>query len=240
MTRTAAKTLEVDRGQVFFKQRQAQKGNRQHPQISHDKYELTVGEGGLKFLINMSDYIDTGLFLDHRMTRSMVREQAEGSDFLDLFGYTGSFSVYAAAGGAKTTTTVDLSGGCLDWARRNMELNGFAGSRHQFIRKDAREFLEELPSESAFDLAVVDPPTFSNSKGLEEDWILQDAWYPLLNALLPKMKTGGRIYFSTNYRRFKFDAALLNSATVREISRQTVPEDYRNRRIHRCWILQSS
>jgi 23S rRNA (guanine2445-N2)-methyltransferase / 23S rRNA (guanine2069-N7)-methyltransferase len=240
MMRTAGKTLGVDRRQVFFKQRQAQKGNRQHPQISHDKYELTVREGGLEFLVNLSDYIDTGLFLDHRITRSMIRDQAKGSDFLNLFGYTGCFSVYAAAGGAKTTTTVDLSGSHLDWARRNMELNGFDGPEHEFTRKDARAFLKDLPSGSSFDLAVVDPPTFTNSKGLEEDWILQDSWHLLLNELLPKMKTGGRIYFSTNYRRFKFDAALLNSGTVREISRQTVPEDYRNRRIHRCWTLQSS
>lgn len=237
MVKTAGRTLEVERKHIFFKHRQPQKGNRQHPQISQDKYELTVNEGGLKFLVNMSDYIDTGLFLDHRIARSMVKEQAAGCDVLNLFGYTGSFSVYAAAGGATTTTTVDPSGNYLDWARRNMELNGFSGPDHRFIREDARQFLQNLPAMPSFDLAVVDPPTFSNSKGQEEDWILQDDCYPLLNAVLKRMKPGGRIYLTTNYRRFKFDADLLDTGSVQEISRQTVPEDYRNRRVHRCWII---
>ena len=101
----------------------------------------------------------------------------------------------------------------------------------------ARQFLQNLPAMPSFDLAVVDPPTFSNSKGKEEDWILQDDCYPLLNALLKRMRPGGRIYLTTNYRRFKFDADLLESGSVQEISRQTVPEDYRNRRVHRCWII---
>ncbi len=239
MVKTAGRTLGVERGNIFFKNRQPQKGNRQHPQISRDKYELTVNEGDLQFLVNLSDYIDTGLFLDHRITRSMVREQAGGCDFLSLFGYTGSFSVSAAAGGAATTTTVDASASHLDWARRNMELNGFDGEEHRLIREDAHQFLENLPAMPCFDVAVVDPPTFSNRKGREEDWILQEDCCPLLNTLLKRMRPGGRIYLTTNYRRFKLDTDRLHSDNVQEISRQTVPEDYRNRRVHRCWIIDA-
>jgi len=239
MKTTAAETLEVDRRHVFLKRRQQQRGTTQHQPVSRDQYEITIQEGGLKFLVNLSDYIDTGLFLDHRITRSLVKEQSSGCNVLNLFGYTGSFSVYAAAGGASTTTTVDLSGNYLEWAKRNMELNGFRGSQHSFVKADGREFLRRSPEAPSYDLAIVDPPTFSNSKDLDTDWILQDHWAPLVNDLLKRMKPSGRIYFSTNYRRFKFDEADLPRANVREISKQTVPEDFRNQRIHRCWLIEA-
>ena len=238
MKKTAAETLSMDRRQVFLKRRQQQKGNIQHQHLSRDKYELTVNEGGLQFIVNLSDYVDTGLFLDHRITRSMIKKQAAGSRFLNLFGYTGSFSVYAAAGGAKTTTTVDLSQSYLQWAERNMMLNGFSDSSHSFVKADARAFVQQLPESPLYDLAVVDPPTFSNSKDLPDDWILQDHWAQLLNDLLLRMKSGGAIYFSSNYRRFKFDLAQLQAESAKEISGQTVPDDFRNQRIHRCWVIQ--
>ena len=221
-----------------MKRRQQQKGNIQHQHLSRDKYELTVNEGGLQFIVNLSDYVDTGLFLDHRITRSMIKKQAAGSRFLNLFGYTGSFSVYAAAGGAKTTTTVDLSQSYLQWAERNMMLNGFSDSSHSFVKADGRSFVQQLPESPLYDLAVVDPPTFSNSKDLPDDWILQDHWAQLLNDLLLRMKSGGAIYFSSNYRRFKFDLAQLQAESAKEISGQTVPDDFRNQRIHRCWVIQ--
>ena len=120
-----------------------------------------------------------------------------------------------------------------------MELNGFDGKEHRLIREDAHQFLENLPAMPCFDVAVVDPPTFSNRKGREEDWILQEDCCPLLNTLLKRMRPGGRIYLTTNYRRFKLDTDRLHSDNVQEISRQTVPEDYRNRRVHRCWIIDA-
>ena len=168
----------------------------------------------------------------------MVRESATDARFLNLFGYTGSFSVYAASGGAAHTTTVDLSRSNLEWAHRNMSLNDFRGGQHLFIRSDARQFLEQLSAGETYDLAVVDPPTFSNSKRTEEDWDLQRDHVALLNAVLERMNPQGIVFFSNNFRRFKLDEANIASSQIHEISRQTVPEDFRNRRIHRCWRIQ--
>jgi len=241
MARTAGQVMEIDRNRVFVKQRNRQRGSQQYEHLSDQKYEIFVQEAGLKFLVNLSDYVDTGLFLDHRLTRAMVRDAAGDANFLNLFGYTGTFSVYAAAGGANRTTTVDLSPTYLDWAQRNMVANELGGSRHAFVRSDAMEFLRQQASDSAdqapYDLAVVDPPTFSNSKRTEQDWEIQRDHGPLLTAVLPLMKPGGVIYFSTNFRRFKLDEAALAGCQIREISKQTVPEDFRNQRIHRCWRL---
>ena len=243
MARTAAETLEVARDNVFMKVRRRQKGESQYERVDDRQATRVVQEGGLKFLINLSDYLDTGLFLDHRVTRGMFRDAADGKRVLNLFAYTGAFTVYAAAGGAATTTTVDLSGNYLDWAAENMQLNGFEvsgdpGAQHRFVRADAGDFLGDLPAEPLFDLAIVDPPTFSNSKRLEEDWDVQRHHAGLLLDVLERMPAGGVIFFSTNSRRFKLDEDPLAAvATLREISNQTVPEDFRNRRIHRCWRI---
>ncbi|NQT40876.1 MAG: class I SAM-dependent methyltransferase [Planctomycetes bacterium] len=237
MVRTAGEALDIRRRDVFLKRRQRQRGTTQHERYADDRRTLTVTEGGLKFEVNLSDYVDTGLFLDHRITRSMVGEEAAGKRFLNLFGYTGAFTVYAAAGGARSTTSVDLSNTYLDWAARNMQLNGLAGSSHRRIRADAMQFLAEHPPDPAYDLAVVDPPTFSNSKAAETDWEVQRDHAQLLRRLLPRITPGGVIFFSTNFRRFKFDESAIKGVTVREISRQTVPPDFRNRRIHRCWRM---
>jgi 23S rRNA (guanine2445-N2)-methyltransferase / 23S rRNA (guanine2069-N7)-methyltransferase len=235
MVATAAKTLEVDPKRVFMKRRERQRGKSQYERCAERGQTFIVGEGGLRFEVNLSDYVDTGLFLDHRITRSMVRDAAAGRRFLNLFGYTGAFSVYAAAGGAASTTTVDLSNTYLDWARRNMALNGLAGPEHRFVRDDGLGFVEHC--RDRFDLAVVDPPTFSNSKRTEQDWDIQRDYAALLNALLERITPGGVVFFSTNFRRFKFDPEAIRGATLREISRQTVPSDFRNQRIHRCWRM---
>jgi 23S rRNA (guanine2445-N2)-methyltransferase / 23S rRNA (guanine2069-N7)-methyltransferase len=237
MAKTAASSLDVDRRRVFLKQRIRQRGNDQHEKFDSTRHQKTVTEGGLKFLVNLQDYVDTGLFLDHRITRNMVRDDAAGKRFLNLFGYTGSFSVYAAAGGAVSTTTVDWSRTYLQWASDNMALNGFDQPNHQFIRSDALEFVKEMSGSDLFDLAVVDPPTFSNSKRSEEIWDVQRDHVELLNELLGRMTLGAVVYFSTNFRRFKFDESAINNASIREISKQTVPEDFRNQRIHRCWRI---
>jgi 23S rRNA (guanine2445-N2)-methyltransferase / 23S rRNA (guanine2069-N7)-methyltransferase len=237
MARTAGEALEIDRRKIFLKRRSRQRGSSQHEHLDQRRYEITVREGGLQFIVNLSDYVDTGLFLDHRITRSMVRDAARGANFLNLFGYTGSFTVYAAAGAAAQTTTVDWSNTYLDWAERNMALNGFTGQQHRFVRSDARDFLRQLPANVVYDLAVVDPPTFSNSKRTDDDWEIQSGHVEILNGLLRHMKPGGVIFFSTNSRRFKLDEAALATDQIREISRQTVPPDFRNRRIHRCWRI---
>ena len=238
MAKTAGEALEVDRRKVFLKRRNRQRGLTQHERVDEQNYEIEVREGGLRFWCNLSDYTDTGLFLDHRITRSMVRDASKDARVLNLFGYTGSFSVYAADGAASEVTTVDLSRTYLNWAIRNFELNGFRGSQYRFIQSDAKSFWESLSSEQKYDIIVVDPPTFSNSKRTESDWEIQRDHVPMLNRLLAHLSENGTLYFSTNFRRFKLDETELNSNQIREISRQTVPEDYRNRRIHRCWLIK--
>jgi 23S rRNA G2069 N7-methylase RlmK/C1962 C5-methylase RlmI len=182
--------------------------------------------------------VDTGLFLDHRQTRQMVREAAAGQNFLNLFAYTGSFSVYGAAGGAVSTTTVDKSATYIDWARENLTLNGFGGPEHRFIESDIREFMDGLKPRDQWDLAVVDPPTFSNTKDNVDVWDVQRDHAGLLSHLAEHITPGGLVFFSTNFRRFKLDEAALGELfTIREITRQTIPEDFRNERIHACWRL---
>ncbi len=237
MAKTAAKALEIPKGNVFLKRRERQRGLNQYERFSDQGRTFVVHEGGLKFRVNLSDYLDTGLFLDHRITRSLVRDAAAGKRFLNLFGYTGSFTVYAAAGGAKTTTTVDLSNTYLDWADDNLRLNNLTGPAHRFVRDDAVAFLNFHRAGEAYDLAVVDPPTFSNSKKTDDVWDIQRDHVDLLKRVVALMSPGGVIYFSSNSRRFKFDDTAFDGVTSREISRQTVPEDFRNRRIHRCWRM---
>ncbi len=237
MVATAARTLEVAPDRVFLKRRETQSGTAQYGKFAERGALLEAHEGGLRFQLNLSDYLDTGLFLDHRLTRQMVREEAVGKRFLNLFGYTGAFTVYAAAGGAVSTTTVDLSPTYIEWARVNLRLNGLESPAHRFVASEARAYLNTLPRRPQFDLAVVDPPTFSNSKRADDDWDVQHDYADLLEQLALRMSPDGIVYFSTNFRRFKFDESRLPSYTSREITRQTVPEDFRNARIHRAWRL---
>jgi 23S rRNA (guanine2445-N2)-methyltransferase / 23S rRNA (guanine2069-N7)-methyltransferase len=238
MVKTAADILETAKKNVFVKHRERQRGAAQYERVADQRAVRVVQEGGLKFQVNLSDYIDTGLFLDHRITRSMVRELAAGARMLNLFCYTGAFSVYAAAGGAAETISVDLSANYLEWAGENLRLNGFTmGKQHQLLRADSRDFVSSLSRERLIDIAVVDPPTFSNSKRLDEDWDVQRDHGRLLAQLLEVMRPRGTVFFSTNSRRFKLDEAALAGAAVREITRQTIPEDFRNKRIHRSWRI---
>ncbi len=241
MIKTAAAALEVSPKNVYFKRRSRQRDRMQYQKVDSSEAIVTVQESGLAFRVNLSDYLDTGLFLDHRNTRRMVRETANGTRFLNLFGYTGTFTVYAAAAGARETVTVDASATYLDWARENLRLNGLFGAQHQLIRADAISFLKTTLSDASydpFDLVVVDPPTYSNSKRTSRDWDVQRDYAEALNLIAPKLTDGGIIYFSTNFRRFRFDASSLPQLKAHEISKQSVPEDFRNRRIHRCWRLE--
>jgi 23S rRNA (guanine2445-N2)-methyltransferase / 23S rRNA (guanine2069-N7)-methyltransferase len=237
MVNTACEALEIPRERAFLKHRARQRGPAQYRRAGHAEVTRVVQEGDLKFLVNLSDYIDTGLFLDHRITRSLVRDAASGCRFLNLFAYTGAFTVYAAAGGATHSTSVDLSANYLRWAQKNLQLNGFDGPQHHFVRRDALEFLDQLAANVAYELVVVDPPTFSNSKGLEHDWDVQRDHGELLNRVISHVIPGGTIFFSTNARRFKLDVERLQGVAIRDITRQTIPEDFRNHRIHRCWRM---
>ncbi len=246
MAQAAAEATGTDPAKVYQKTRLRQRGDTQHQRQDDAGHIYVVEEGGLQFKVNLSDYIDTGLFLDHRNARQMVRDRADDKRVLNLFGYTGSFSVYAAAGGARSTTTVDLSNTYLAWAQDNFELNELDpfGSQHEFIREDAMAFVaaHPRPAGGAYDLAIVDPPTFSNSKRLDDVFDIQRDHVDLLQGVAELMSPGGLVYFSSNNRRFKLDeAALMDDhngyAKIHDISKQTVPEDYRNKRIHRCWAM---
>ncbi len=236
LTQTAYETLGVPPEKVFVKRRRRQLRASQYTRQGNERREFVVHENGLKFWVNLSDYLDTGLFLDHRQTRALVRSEAAGRRFLNLFAYTGAFTVYAAAGGARSTTTVDLSNTYLEWTKRNLVLNGISGRGQRRVRDDARKFLEHHPPGEAYDLAVVDPPTFSRSKKQDRDWDIQRDHASLLNSLLRLMPRGGIVYFSNNFRGFKLAMDELRGVDVREITRQTHPPDFR-RRPHRCWRL---
>jgi 23S rRNA (guanine2445-N2)-methyltransferase / 23S rRNA (guanine2069-N7)-methyltransferase len=239
MRLTAAEALETPPAKAYLKSRVLNEAQSQYEKVSDTQKLITVQEGGLKFLVNLTDYVDTGLFLDHRQTRRMVRQEAAGKDVLNLFAYTGSFSVYAAAGQAKSTTTVDLSKNYLQWARRNFELNQLLNSNHQFIAEDSLTFVKSTlkNDQQRFDLAIVDPPTYSNSKRTDQDWDVQQRHAELLLALRTIMRPAGIVYFSNNFRRFHLAESELTGYQIREISKQTVPEDFRNKRIHRCWRM---
>ncbi|MEZ6099881.1 MAG: class I SAM-dependent methyltransferase [Pirellulaceae bacterium] len=238
MCDTAAEALDTDPALVFCKLRDRQRGASQYRRLDLARREFVVSEGGLKFLVNLSDFVDTGLFLDHRCTRNMVRKLAPGTRFLNLFGYTGSFSVYAAAGGAVETTTVDLSKTYVQWGKKNFLLNDLHGPTHRWVQEDAMRFVNSLDDRSQYDLVVVDPPTFSNSKRTEGDWQVQRDHGALLSKVVRHLSPGGIILFSSNFRKFQLEIDGLKGIQVREISRQTVPEDFRNRRIHRCWRIE--
>lgn len=238
MCQTAAKALNVPIQRVAFKERHRQRDFKQHEKIHEKDNQIVVNEGGLKFLVNLTDYADTGLFLDHRITREFFRREAAGKRVLNLFGYTGAFTVYAAAGGARSVLHVDSSATYNRWAERNLELNGLRQPGFVFRTMDAVALFDELPESGLFDLAIVDPPTFSNSHSRPQAWEVQRDHVQLLRQLSRRMPPGGTVFFSTNFRRFKLDNDVESFFTeVREISRQTVPEDFRNRRIHRCWRM---
>ena len=236
----AAAELGVPPAKAFLKARRRQRGGGQYDKLDERQEIHTVREGPLVYEVNLSDYVDTGLFLDHRATRRLVGDEAAGKRVLNLFCYTGSFTVAAAAGGARETVSVDLSNTYLDWAGRNLAANRIAPATHRLVRDEARAFLHHhgRRGEAAFDLAVVDPPTFSRSARSPEPWSVQDDHAGLLELLADRLVPGGVVYFSSNFRRFRLDEQRLAAHyAIREITRQTLPEDFRNRRIHRTWRL---
>jgi 23S rRNA (guanine2445-N2)-methyltransferase / 23S rRNA (guanine2069-N7)-methyltransferase len=241
MVEAAAAELGVPPARTFLKVRRRQRDGGQYEKVDARRALVTVKEGDLAFEVNLSDYLDTGLFLDHRTTRSLVRAEANGKRFLNLFCYTGSFSVAAAAGGAATTTSVDLSNTYLDWTRTNLARNAFKDAGlHRTVRDEARAFLEHRArrGEEPFDLVVCDPPTFSRSARSESPWDVERDHAELLELVARNLAPNGVIYFSTNFRRFHLaDERLAAAYTIREITRRTIPEDFRNERIHRAWRL---
>ncbi len=235
---TIATILEVPADHIYLKERRRlSRRTEQYEKVATESKKITVAEDGLRFLVNLTDYLDTGLFLDHRPLRKTFRAEAAGKSVLNLFSYTGAFSVYAAAGGATAVTTVDLSNTYLQWAGENMELNGLmTGTAHRLIQSDVMDFLKQEPAET-YDLVFVDPPAFSNSKKMKGTWDTQRDHPALLYLLLKTVKPGGIIYFSNNLREFSPCFEKLAATSIKDISLQTIPEDFRNKKIHHCYRI---
>ena len=228
--------LDLPREQIHVRVRRRSRGGEQYTKFD-DKGEFhEVRESGLRFLVNFTDYLDTGLFLDHRLTRERIGAMARGKRFLNLFAYTGTATVHAAAGGARETTSVDMSNTYLDWAWRNLQLNGFTGPEHQLVQADALAYVRE--TNARFDLIFLDPPTFSNSKRMQSTLDIQRDHVDLVQATARLLTAGGVLIFSTNHTRFRLDEGALAGLAVEDITKQTIPRDFeRNPRIHRCYVI---
>ncbi|MGQ0738552.1 MAG: class I SAM-dependent methyltransferase [Bacteroidota bacterium] len=233
-----SEVLVVSKENIFLKLRQRKPGRLgQYQKYDEQQHEFVVGESGLKFMVNLSDYLDTGLFLDHRITRQMVREQSAGKKVLNLFAYTGSFSVYAAAGEAREVTTVDLSKTYLQWAEKNLQLNGFSDAgRYKFVHADVLQYLKTLPA-NYFDLIMMDPPTFSNSQRMKDILDIQQDHAELINDCLRGLKKEGVLYFSTNFRKFILDREKLNAVSIKDITKATTPFDFEGRFSKWCYEI---
>jgi len=232
--------LGIPSEQLFLKVRRRQKGSGQYEKQSETGRFHVVEEGGLRLQVNFEDYLDTGLFLDHRSTRGMIRARSKGKSFLNLFAYTGAATLYAAMGGASSTTTVDMSKTYLDWAARNLALNGLNGPTHKLIQADCLEWLSEaVKSPWRYDLIFLDPPTFSTSKRMKSTLDIQRDHVGLLRQCLSLLTPEGELIFSTNHRKFRLESESLKDYRVTDISRRTLPRDFeRNPRIHQAWLIR--
>ncbi|KTC15799.1 MULTISPECIES: bifunctional 23S rRNA (guanine(2069)-N(7))-methyltransferase RlmK/23S rRNA (guanine(2445)-N(2))-methyltransferase RlmL [Pseudomonas] len=227
--------LNIDKSRVVIKRRERQSGTRQYERQSAQGQFLEVKEGGVKLLVNLTDYLDTGLFLDHRPMRMRIQREAAGKRFLNLFAYTATASVHAAKGGARSTTSVDLSRTYLDWARRNLSLNGFS-DKNRLEQSDVTVWLQACREE--YDLIFIDPPTFSNSKRMEGVFDVQRDQVELIDLAMARLAPGGVLYFSNNFRKFVLDENLGQRYAVEEITQQTIDQDFaRNSKIHRAWKI---
>jgi 23S rRNA (guanine2445-N2)-methyltransferase / 23S rRNA (guanine2069-N7)-methyltransferase len=220
--------------------RKRQKGLAQYERLSTQQHFHEIQENGLRLLVNFSDYLDTGLFLDHRITRSLVGKNAQGKDFLNLFAYTGTATVHAAQGGARSTTTVDMSNTYLDWAQRNMALNGYRGAEHKYIQADCLQWLRDASKQKPrYGLIFLDPPSFSTSKRMTSTFDVQRDHVKLLEDTLKLLTVDGTLIFSNNLRKFKLDKDALTGCAIEDISAKTLPKDFAgNPRIHQCFILK--
>ncbi|WP_322978388.1 bifunctional 23S rRNA (guanine(2069)-N(7))-methyltransferase RlmK/23S rRNA (guanine(2445)-N(2))-methyltransferase RlmL [Pseudomonas sp. C11] len=225
--------LGVAQNRVVIKRRERQVGTKQYQRQAAQGQFMEVVEGGVKLLVNLTDYLDTGLFLDHRPLRLRLQKEAAGKRFLNLFCYTATATVHAAKGGARSTTSVDLSKTYLDWARRNLSLNGFS-DKHRLEQANVMEWLQADRQE--YDLVFIDPPTFSNSKRMEGVFDVQRDHIELIDMAMARLARGGVLYFSNNFRKFQLDEGLAARYQVEEISVQTLDADFaRNPKIHRAW-----
>ena len=230
--------LDISSNQLVLKTRERQKGTSQYEKLAQKGEFLQVEEFNAKFWVNLTDYLDTGLFLDHRIARKMLGEMSNGKDFLNLFAYTGTASVHAGLGGARSTTTVDMSRTYLEWAEKNLRLNGLTGRQHRLMQADCLSWLAN--ADEQFDVIFIDPPTFSNSKRMAENFDVQRDHLALMKDLKRILRRKGTVMFSNNKRGFQMDLEGLSKLglSAKEITGQTLSQDFaRNRQIHNCWLI---
>jgi 23S rRNA (cytosine1962-C5)-methyltransferase len=229
--------LQVAVENIFLKTRKRKEGRgSQYQKTGESKNEFIVHENGLKFIVNLSEYLDTGLFLDHRITRQMVKEQSNGKRILNLFSYTGSFSVYAVAGNAFKVVSVDLSKTYLNWAQKNMNLNFPDMANHEILHADVKQYLKTV-TEKSFDLIIMDPPTFSNSKRMEDFFDVQKDHVELINDCMKSLANDGVLFFSTNYTKFQMQNEKIQASAIKDITKQTTPFDFVGKLKRQCFVL---
>ncbi len=243
LERVAAGVFEIPLSHVFLKQRRQQKGDWQYKATAEtsgsSNNKLVVQEAGIKFNLNLADYLDTGLFLDHRKTRKLVAEASQGKDFLNLFCYTAAFSVFAAKFGATSTTNVDMSNTYLDWAKENFVINKIPLKHHRFIRDDVLQWLQDaVAKEEKYHVIFLDPPTFSNSKKMQSHFDVQKDHQGLIEACIKLLHPKGILFFSNNFQQFKMEFKGNEQIKVTEITKKTTSQDFFRKPLHRCWKIE--
>ena len=233
-----AAVLDIDPNNVVLKTRKIQSGSEQYVKQDDKKRSLLVHEHGLKFKVNLYDYLDTGLFLDHRNARRLIFKYSQGKSFLNLFAYTGTATVYAAAGGARSTTTVDMSNTYLEWAKENLKINKFTSRSHQFVQADCTQWLWDAKRAGhCYQLIFLDPPTFSNSKKMTQTFDVTRDHVELINLTVKLLEDEGMLIFSCNAKKFKLDMAKLTDYFIQDITAMTVSEDFKKKPKHKCWCI---
>lgn len=238
MAAAVAQALNVPKEKIHIKRRHTKtKDGLRYKRMGTKESRFEVRERNLRFWVNLDDFLDTGLFSDHRDTRVIVGKMAEGKDFLNLYAYTGAFTC-AAAGGARTTVSVDRSSSYLEWAKDNLELNGLWGARHALVQSDVMKYLDEASRKNLqFSLAFVDPPSFYQDHRREVSFDINRDHPELISKVLRVMSPGATVFFSTNHQRFEPRLEGLAVKEIVELTPSTIPEDYRNKRVHRCWRM---
>ena len=229
----------VDREKVVLKQRKVQKGKRQYEKQDQQQNFMEVKEGNCTLYVNLTDYLDTGLFLDHRPIRTEIEGLAKNKDFLNLFSYTCTASVHAAVGGARSTTSVDMSQTYLNWGRKNLTLNGLNEQNHEFVQADCLKWLETAQTEKdRYDIIFMDPPSFSNSKRMDDVLDVQRDHVQLIELAMGLLRPGGTLIFSNNFRRFKMERDALKQFNIDDVTQESLPDDFkRNTKIHQCYKI---
>lgn len=230
--------LQIDENKIIIKSREKQKGSTQYEKLSNRQTTFTINEYQAKLEVNLFDYLDTGVFLDHRPMRQNIYKESENKSVLNLFSYTGTVSVFAALGNAKEVTSVDMSSTYQSWAERNFKLNNIPLSKHKFITQNALEYLKTARTSNKFDLIFLDPPTFSNSKKMEDIFDVERDQLFLIDKCLELLNNDGILYFSNNKRDFKLLEEIKEKYHCTEITSKTIPEDFRDSKIHCCYKIK--